>query len=114
MFPIIMTMVEGVFDIYLYCYFGKLATDSYMKMADCLYQSNWHILPIELQKYMILMINNMQQPLHYYGFGISLLNLETFIKVRIEIHRNGLSQTNSDIYREFIIYSICEQFLHTI
>lgn len=56
---------------FLYCYFGKSATDSY-----------WQKLPIELQKYLILMIANMQRPLYYHGFGIAVLDLETFIKVK--------------------------------
>lgn len=67
---------------FLYCYFGKSATDSYAKMADRLFESDWQKLPIELQKYLILMIANMQRPLYYHGFGIAALDLETFIKVK--------------------------------
>lgn len=69
-------------NLFIYCYFGKLATESYQKMADCLYDdNNWWLLPIELQKYFLLMNNNMQKLLFYHGFDVAVLNLETFSQV---------------------------------
>lgn len=59
-----------------------MATDNFEKMADCLYESNWPDLPIHLQKYFILMIENTQRPIFYHGFNMIKLNLETFGKVR--------------------------------
>lgn len=70
-----------VADIFVYCYFGKIATYSFSKMADLLYELNWNELPIRHQKYVILMIANMQRPLYYHGFHVITLNLETFTKV---------------------------------
>lgn len=67
---------------FVYCLFGLMATESYENMADRLFESNWQQLPIDLQKYLILAIGNMQQPLHYHGFGIIYLNLEVFRDVR--------------------------------
>lgn len=54
---------------------------SFKKMADNVFEMNWQDLPIELQKYFILMIANMQKPLYYYGGGIVILDLNTFINV---------------------------------
>lgn len=68
-------------NLFIYCYFGKLATESYQNMADCLYESNWWELPVELQKYFLLMNVNMQRLLFYHGFEVAVLNLETFSKV---------------------------------
>lgn len=51
-------------------------------MTANLYDSNWPELTFELQKYFILMIENSQRPLQYTGFGLSILNLETFSAVR--------------------------------
>lgn len=67
--------------MFLYCFFGKLASESFEQMADCLYECNWYGLPVGLQKYFILMIGNAQRPLYYHGFGIAVLNLKTFSKV---------------------------------
>lgn len=52
-------------------------------MADCLYEANWQELPPELQKNFILMIQNAQRPCFYHGFGMAILNLETFTKVSL-------------------------------
>lgn len=58
-----------------------MATDSYLNMSSYLYESNWLNLPIDLQKKLVLMIGNMNRPLYYHGFGIVILELETFAKV---------------------------------
>lgn len=68
-------------NLFIYCFFGKLATESYQKMADCLYESKWWELPVELQKYLLLMNMNMQRLLYYHGFEVAVLNLETFTRV---------------------------------
>lgn len=60
-----------------------LATDSFEQMSNCLYyDSNWFDLPVELQKYLIVMIAYMQKPLYYHGFEVAKLDLRTFIQVR--------------------------------
>lgn len=68
-------------SLFAYCYFGKLATDNFTKMADCLYESKWYESSIKAQKCFVLMIQNMQKPLYYHGFGIAILNLKTFTDV---------------------------------
>lgn len=71
----------GAANLFLFCFFGYLATESFERMANSFYESNWQLLPIELQKYILLTIRNMQKPFHYHGFGLVPLNLETFCKV---------------------------------
>lgn len=78
---LLMITVVSTSLLFFYCYFGKIATDSLEGMADCLFESNWHELPIELQKYFLIMIGNAQRKLHYHGFGIVRLDLEAFSKV---------------------------------
>lgn len=58
-----------------------MSTESYFGMAECLYETNWNELPIDQQKYFIIMIQNAQQPLYYHGYGMVILKLETFCKV---------------------------------
>lgn len=74
-------------NIFLYCFFGQMASRSYEKMADSLYEFDWHKLPVNLQKHVILMIANTQQPLFYDGFGVVVLNLETFTSVSDSIDK---------------------------
>lgn len=71
----------GIFILTLYCYYGKVATDSFGMMADCLYEFDWFKLPLDLQKYFVIMIGNAHRPIYYTGSGIAALNLETFTKV---------------------------------
>lgn len=54
-------------------------------MADSLFHANWLDVSIEQQKYFIMMVENAQQPHYYHGFGVVVLNLETFTTVRILI-----------------------------
>ncbi|XP_055308954.1 odorant receptor 67d-like [Sitodiplosis mosellana] len=78
---LVSVVLIGFSTLFLYCYLGKVATESFEKMANYLYyEVNWHELPIELQRYFILMIANIQKPLYYHGFSIITLKLETFCK----------------------------------
>lgn len=80
--PLALGVVVSTSLLFLYCFFGKLATDSYLRIGDLVYESNWQDIPVELQKYLILMIFNMQKSLKYHGFGIAVLDLITFTSVR--------------------------------
>lgn len=71
----------GVLILTLYCHHGKVATDSFGKMAYCLFDYNWYELPVEFQKYFIMMIGNAHRPVYYTGSGVSTLNMETCTKV---------------------------------
>lgn len=73
--------LTSVSILFIYCYYGKIATDSYGGIADALYQANWQDLPIEYQKYFIIMIANAQRPLYYHGFNVVVLDLGTFTTV---------------------------------
>lgn len=84
MLVIIMALAIGTATLFVYCYFGKMATESYEKMSSCLYDCNWVGLPPKLQKHFVIMIANAQQPLYYHGFGMMVLNLESFTKVQNE------------------------------
>lgn len=66
---------------FCYCYFGQIATESFEKMSNCLYDINWYDLPLDLQKYFIIMIANTQKPVYYHGFGMVKADLNTFITV---------------------------------
>lgn len=77
--------------LFLYCYYGKYATDCQAAFALSAYEMDWINFPIEFQRYFILIIANAQLPLSYHGYGIVDLNLETFAKVSL-------------IFVEFVIF----------
>lgn len=74
-------------NLFVYCFLEKLAFESFDKMPDCLYDSNWQILSNTHKKYLILIIGNMQRPLYYTGFGVATLNLETFTQVSVTYYK---------------------------
>lgn len=87
---ILLAFVIGMCNLFVYCYFGMLANESFQNMAECLYESKWHELTLDMKKATLLMIQNMHKPIYYHGFGVAVLNHETFIKVnRIEIFFHG-------------------------
>lgn len=63
---------------FYFCYSGKQSTESYMQMGDCAYDIAWYNLPVELEKFIILLIANTQEPLYYRGLNVVTLDLETF------------------------------------
>lgn len=70
-------------NLFIYCCFGEWATRNYDQMSECLYyDSNWFNLPNKLQKYLVLMIANMQKPMYYHGFEVAIMDLQTFILVK--------------------------------
>ena len=71
----------GISMMFPYCYFGKIATDSYLDMSYCLYDLNWPDLPLEYKKYIILMMTNMNREIYYHGSNVATLNSSTYIRV---------------------------------
>lgn len=78
-----MAVAIGILFMFLYCYFGRMATESFMDMTDCLFESNWLNLSVDLQKFFILMIGNARRPMFYNGSRIATVNLETFTAVSL-------------------------------
>lgn len=75
-------IVINMLVLFCYCYFGQSATESFERMADCIYNDlKWPELPAPLQKHTILMIANMQQTIYYHGLRVITLDLNTFIHV---------------------------------
>ena len=88
-----------------YFYFGNIATESYERMCDSVFEMNWQKLPLRLQKYVVIMIANMQKPLYYHGFQIVNLEFVTFAGV-------SLNKTSLCILKIKIILKtiICSSF----
>lgn len=76
-----MAVVVSTSNLFVYCYFGKLATESFENMAIEMYSANWPELNIGLQKTFLIMMGNAGRPLFYRGFDVAILDLNTFTKV---------------------------------
>lgn len=69
--------------VFLYCYTGSLTTDQFLRYGDIAYESDWFLMPIEMQTYLILIIADAQRPLEFHGMRIINLNLATFASVML-------------------------------
>lgn len=81
MFNLLAAFLTITLNLVFYCYYGGRSTENFLKMSDLLFESKWHTLPTQFQKYYLLVIAGAQRPLFYHGFHIVNLNLETFQKV---------------------------------
>lgn len=80
-FSLLVSFACGISSLTVYCYCGSMSTGYFEDMAVYIYDSNWYEHPTNLQKYAMIMIQNMQIPLYYTGFDVAYLNLETFERV---------------------------------
>lgn len=78
---IVICVIFSGSNLFLYCYYGKLSTDSYLAFNQSVYESNWYLLPTKIQKSIVHIIGNAQSPVFYHGSHIVNLNLETFLAV---------------------------------
>lgn len=92
---------DCMITLFVYCYFGRIATDSFLSMSDIVYESNWLNLCVDLQKDIVVVIGNMNRPLYYHGFGIAILNLETYAKVRFSVFSELNITISLEIFTDF-------------
>lgn len=86
-----------------------MATNSYQRMSDRVFNMNWPELSVKLQKYAIVMIENMQKPIYYFAGGIVILDLNTFINVGLE-----LNQILNEYFMEFNIFVAIFQLIRRV
>lgn len=67
----------------IFCYFADLTTDRVLKIGDTVYDLNWFDQPVEMQKYVTLMIARSQERIYFSGLGLITCSLEAFGKVCI-------------------------------
>lgn len=64
-----------------FCYFANLVTDRVSMLSDSVYDLNWFDQPMEMQKYIILMMARSQERVYFSGFGLISCSMEIFGKV---------------------------------
>lgn len=67
--------------IFFFCILGEMVTNQFEMFNDELNQCNWYVLPLELQKIMIIVMVNAQRETVIRGFGNILCTRQTFKKV---------------------------------
>lgn len=55
--------------IYFYCYFGDNVTSRFAHLHNIIYQCDWFLYPIEIQKDLAFIMSNAQKPVLLHGFA---------------------------------------------
>lgn len=63
--------------IYIFCHFGNKVTSAYQELNESIYLCDWHLFPMEIRKYLPILIMIVQKPIYMRGFGFNC-TLETF------------------------------------
>lgn len=71
----------GFGSVLLLCWVGSHITDNFVRIAGISYESLWYKFPIDLQKFMRLIIADAHRPVVFQGLGIIDLNFVAFTKV---------------------------------
>lgn len=106
--------ISGMGTLFLYCFFGVLATESFEKMAVALYESKWPDLPVALQKHLIVMIMDMQKPIRYHGFAVVDLDMKTFIKVKSTKFVRWKKKEMGNLTSSFGFFALLLQLIKTV
>lgn len=67
--------------IFVLCNFGGEVTDQCASLGDSYYEMLWYLLPVDQQKYFILLNSNAQRPVYLDGFVVQCTR-EMFKQVR--------------------------------
>lgn len=81
-------MACSLFWPFLHCHYATLITEQIEDVGFSAYDSNWFDLPMDIQKYIILIIMRSQEELYFTGLGMIYCTVETLGKVRVMKQKN--------------------------
>lgn len=83
-FMIILGLPMSTGTVFLYCYVGSLTTEQFSRYATIPYESDWLMMPLQLQKFLLIIVAEARRPVEFSGLGLFSLNLMAFGKVWYE------------------------------
>lgn len=67
--------------LFLFCYYGDQVTSAFEDLHDFIYLSNWHYFPLELQRYMPIILMVAHEMVYMHVFAEVHCTLQTFEEV---------------------------------
>lgn len=67
--------------MFLFCEYGQICCNGFEEIDEMIYQTDWYTLPLDLQKFWPIVINNTQQPVIITGYANVEYTRETFDSV---------------------------------
>lgn len=77
----VLCLVCSLMWSFLFCYFANLATDHVSAIGDVAYCLNWFDHPVEMQKYLILIVARSHDRIYFTGLDLIPCTIEVFGKV---------------------------------
>lgn len=104
MIPPVFSLVWSFAIIFVVCEFGQQLTHQFVLFDEELCQFNWYLLPIELQRMLVIIMANAQQASFMQGYGNIQCTRGSFKQVRDNVSfmkkKNILFYLISFIYRQ--------------
>lgn len=90
------------FLLFFYCESGQFVMNQFEEFDDQLYECGWYLFPNEMQKMLVIIMSNTQQPVIIHGLANAFCTREIFKKVNIYYDLDEMDQCDSNFY--FFIY----------
>lgn len=71
--------------IFFLCQCGQFVTNQFDDFDDKLYQCNWHLFPIEIQRMLVIVMTNTQRPSTVHGFANTFCTRDAFKGVKFRV-----------------------------
>lgn len=90
-FDVVETVIRIIFVICAliwcssFCYFGDMASNRLSSIGLAVYAANWYDYPVQLQRFIVLMISRSGKPAYFNAFDVINCSLEVFGKVVIQL-----------------------------
>lgn len=100
---ILLMLISFVF-VSLFCELGELISEQYEKVDLQLFECKWYRFPIQIQRELVIVIANVQQPVYIYGYGNVLCTRDTLKEVRlywVEILKQIARKIHQNFYVDF-------------
>lgn len=73
-----------------FCHFGNLTADHVTAIGQIAYNSNWFEHPVDMQKFMILIIARSHERAEFFGLHLITCSMETFGKVKTNTFKSSI------------------------
>ena len=77
----ICTMFFSFFQIYIFCQLGEMVSGKFMDLSETIYQLEWYNFPPEIQRILIILLINTEEPVEFVAYGNIVCSCETYKKV---------------------------------
>lgn len=81
MIPTAIVAVSTTICLFAFCMFGENLAEQFDMLDVKLYQCDWFLFPIDIQRMLITLMSNTQQPAAIIGYGNIECTRETFKRV---------------------------------